>query len=310
MSNKENRQILMHAGLKKSDLWADRFRRHGLFYATKVIEKAEPPRLVINSFWRSGSTLLLEFLAAAFNMRPYFEPLTPREPQFKSVYAPFNTAAFNLERMHPITADVEVDVTKILAKKFHSKWVYQCLTPDNFRGQNGRIVKLVTGAHIVPELLKMEIPVLHIQRDIEDVAQSFINSKWTLRFFRDLDLSYLLKSSDKTIAAFYARFHKWLDLRPFNLIEQVTIYHTLTELFVQQFGSNAMFTSYKTLTQNHTKVADQIAQILGLEYDSTKINQAIKRPSRMTVFNENRRQLSAAEVNRIRTIKSKIEQAF
>jgi hypothetical protein len=299
-------QILINPSLSRRVLLQDRLKRHGLYYATKCIEKQGPPVLVINSFWRSGSTLLLEFLADLFKMRPYFEPLTPREPTFNSVYQRLDVLKVNLERLHPVDSDGQV-LHLINTGSFHSKWVYQCQSAQNFTAQNGKLMKLVTGAHIVPQMLVQGTPVVHLSRDVFKVAESFLNSKWTNRFFDGIDLSYLINETQSEVAAFYSPFANFLDLRKFTLVEQVAIYHTITERYVRTLAPSAIFVNYEDFLEKPYELVNELSQLLNLAFDGSKINSLLSRPSRMSVHNTNKRKLTKSEKETITQIIERIQ---
>ena len=299
-------QVLMKPGLSKSSLWRDRVKRHALYYAAKSIEKNEPPKLIINSFWRSGSTYLLEFLADVFFLRPYFEPLSPREPVFQAC---FNSLpqTMNHERLYPVPADVNQDLIKVLeASRFQSKWVYQCQSLRNVGAKNGKLVKMVRGLHLYPELIRAGIPVIHLKRDVLEVAESFLNSKWTLKFFEGIDLNYLLHSADESVAAFYKKYQRWLNLDAYPLIEQVAIYHCLTELFAEHFEKNIYMIDYAEVVANPAKIAQRVSDKLGLLYDDKEIERFQNRPSRMTVYNAEKKKLNADERARVLAIREEI----
>ncbi len=299
-------ETLMHPNLPRQILLKDRLQRHGLYYATKLIEKDEAPKLVITSFWRSGSTLLLEFLADLFSMRPYFEPLTPREPKFAAIYKSLESLGCNTERLHPIDVDQQIQ-KQLLSCTFQSKWVYQCQTRQNFLGANGKIMKLVTGAHVVEKLQNQHGAVVHISRDVFKVAESFINSKWTNRFFEGVDLTYLATSSNLQVAAFYAKFAEFLVLRKFSLVEQVAIYHTLSEHYVRAFAPKAIFVNYEDFLRKPERLVFELSQILNVSFEASKINFLLKRPSRMTVHNVNKRELMDVEKGKIIEIIDRIQ---
>lgn len=294
--------------MKNRNLYLDRINRHGLFYATKLIEKKSPPTIVINSFWRSGSTFFLELLAQVFEMRPYFEPLTPKEPAFNFLYEN-NNAAYNLERIHPTLEDVykEQMISVFNATIYQSKWVYQCQTLENFRARQGKIVKLVTGTHLLSLFQNEQTKVIHLNRNVIEVVESFLNSKWTKRFFEHLDLSFLCLSDQENIARFYQRHIDYLNIGERPLIEGVAIYHTLVNKYVQMNYENVLWVNYQSLITNPIDVFQRVSSELGLSFLESDIEKYRKRPSRMTVENSDKRKLTISEIKAVNSLVDRIE---
>lgn len=294
--------------LSPIELWRDRVRRHGLYYVIKLIEKNEPPKIIINSFWRSGSTYLLELLANTTGMRPYFEPLTPRERSFGALYKHLNFN-FNLDRLHP---DVDSNTIGLINQtieksKYHENWVYQNADLGNFKARNGKVMKVVTGAHILPHINKNGIKLIHLQRDVKDVAKSFVNSAWTKRFFKDVDLRYLMQSKDPSVSRFYQPVESFLNLGQFQLHESVAIYKTLTDEFVKRQMPQILLVTFENLKTNPKQVLNQILDKTGVALNDEKFEAFQYVPSRMTVYNQNKRNLNEREIQDIDSIVERLK---
>jgi len=302
-------KILMQPNLPKSVRYRDRLRRYGLYYSTKVIERKAPPKIVINSFWRSGSTLLLEFLADIFQMRPYFEPLVPGEPKSQFLFDDAPNQNCNPDRFHPVLSN---DADKMAFKRlieessFQSKWVYQCQSRNNFTASNGKILKMVRGAHLLPRIQNVGAEVIHLSRDVNRVAKSFINSKWTNQFFKNVDLTYLAHVKNPKVSGFYKNYLEFLDLRKFNLVEQVAIYHTLSEKYVRLHNPDITYVDYEEFLNNPEDLLQILSKKLNIDYDLVQVVPLLSRPSRMTVANLDKRSLTKEEKNTIKQIVERI----
>ena len=288
--------------LSTKELFLDRVNRHGLYYAIKLIERNEPPRIIINSFWRSGSTFLLELLANSLKMRPYFEPLTPIEPKMSFLYHDLDFP-FNLDRLHPvITEQHQVDLHNVLgSSKFSSKWVYQNANTRNFIASNGKIMKLVNGAHVLPHIGHSSL-IIHLERDIFEVAESFLNSMWTKNFFKNVDLTYLCDVEDIQVSSFYAPFKEYLNISAYKLHEAVAIYKTLTDAYVERFTQNFIQISFAELKLKPNDIINRINDITGIPFEESVIEKYTQKPSRMTVFNEKKVKLDSNQKQEIRVL--------
>ncbi len=286
----------------------DRLRRHGLYYCSKLIENNDSPKILINSFWRSGSTFLLELLSEVFLLRPYFEPLTPREKRFQFLYNDLKHD-FDVERMNVSVSDVDIEkfVQLMNSCKFDSKWVYRCQTTRNFTANNGKILKLVNGAHCLNLVDDNKTLIIQLERDVFQVVLSFVNSRWTNKFFKNLNLGYLLKSDSTTVRLFYKRHLDFLKIHEWSMIEGVAIYHTLISKFVREHNSEVMYINYDEIINEPDTIINQISMNTGLNYNKEIIEKYLHKPSLTTVKNLNKRKLTNSEIQSIKNIVQKIE---
>ena len=145
---------------------------------------------------------------------------------------------------------------------------------------NGTLIKLVRGHHVVPALSR-DYRLIQISRDAEGVMKSILHSKWTLRFFNDLDLrTALYLSEDKKV--YYSRFEPLFD-RYTSVADKAVVYKFCLEQFVRDHSDRLLWVDYNELRSKPEEVTQKISKFLNLETNSELISNALTKDSSTTI---------------------------
>lgn len=247
--------------------------------------------LVINGFWRSGTTWFLEVAAQLMHAKSVFEPFAPRawhirkcmskigvqknEDIFLETFMPYIDGCINLESK----------VGALIKNALQSKLV----CPATHRGReklrfclSKRVaLKLVRGSLCLHAIhLTFKVPVIHIYRDPRAVVASIMRiPNWAKGGFERLSLvDQLLGVNDGR----FVYFMNWEpEIRRFEKSDPVTrivAYWALTERFLAESFSKATerfaIIRYEDLLFGGLNILLQAMKEIGcrLQVDSSEVN--------------------------------------
>ena len=242
--------------------------------------------VLVNGFWRSGTTWLLEVVSQAWRAKPVFEPLVP---SLKS-YRPYLKAHYShmmredktfVDGLMPYCGASMADCPQLagyleLALSGGSPDYFTRLTRENIRerrGQHSRwrllrvayriqdalqtrvVTKFVRGHLILPALIqRYGMPVLHIRRDPRAVVASLERQKWA-GWIRQTNLSTLLLEPNDGRENYFSRWDS--DIRRLDennsYIARLAGYWSLTERYVEEHtdSNKVIFVQFEDLCRGH-----------------------------------------------------------
>lgn len=244
--------------------------------------------IVINGFWRSGTTWLLEAVTQAWNAKPVFEPLVPvlksYEPYLQNNYRHLiqEDGTF-VDGLMPycgsdINACPELAVYLKSVLKGGSPDYFTRLTRENIRTRRGqhselrllraiyriidamqtRVVTKFVRAHLILPGLHATygMPVFHIRRDPRAVVESLRRQKWS-KWIRSANLSTLLLEPNDGREDYFSHWESEIHhLDESNdYIARIAAYWSLTERYVDDHvrNENVVFLQFEDLCRGHER---------------------------------------------------------
>ena len=249
--------------------------------------------ILINGFWRSGTTWLLEVVSQAWRAKPVFEPLIPRlksyKPYLKAQYshmmredgtfvdglmpycdAPMVDCPQLTGYLELVLSGGSLDYFTRLTREsirerrgHHSRWR---LLRVAYRIQDGlqtRVVTKFVRAHLIlPALIqRYGMPVLHIRRDPRAVVASLKRQKWA-DWIRQTNLSTLLLETNDGRETYFSRWDS--DIRRLDdhssYIARLAGYWSLTERYVEEHTDNSkvIFVQFEDLCRGHEEYFNEL----------------------------------------------------
>lgn len=203
--------------------------------------------IVINGFWRSGTTWVQEVIGKAIGAKMIFEPLQARARPFKSKMHLKFPEEFDYKHLNGLMPCHSVGNFSFFQYFDLIDAAQKGILTDSYilRRQKlldlGRmfnrkvVVKYVRGTLFLSSLARhYNCPVIHIYRDPRAVISSiFRNPNWGEGTFSSLDLKkQLLEVGDDRLEFFSQYSSEILRISKHSPIEQVTAYYCLTEKFL------------------------------------------------------------------------------
>ena len=244
--------------------------------------------VVVNGFWRSGTTWLQELIAQSMNAKRIFEPLQARagyiDAVTQSLNLPNNSYTFRNAFMpfgsarHPFSDEL----TNVL----HSAQKGTLINPFLLRDQKLYDIKRATKPNVVVKYVKGALllkqlrdtygcPVVHIYRDPRSVISSIVARKnWAEGAFEALCLSDQLLNVDDGRAEYFDKYAaeiKALDKQ--ETVHKISGYYFLTEKYLEEsFAAepdSIAYVDFDALKRNPETVFGDLVSKLGLKLAST-----------------------------------------
>jgi len=204
--------------------------------------------LVLNGFWRSGTTWVQQVVSNALDAKTVFEPFSVAVPH-THYYLEGLESSLAVERivkpfMPYVASGAEwpIELERIVQQSLHST-----LTPyqftyagrDSYREsfKNRLVLKFVKGAFLLPAIAsKFVVPVLHIRRDPRWVVASICRQPgWGGGIFEDLSIfEQLFNIPDGRSNVFESFQEEVLLADNGSLVEKIVTYWAVTEWYIQQ----------------------------------------------------------------------------
>ena len=200
---------------------AKRIERNTIFYLNKYLQPVPTTRVIINGYWRSGTTFLQEYISDVFKLKPFFEPLRPFVEEFESLFDCYKVT-HRKDVINPVMINSmqrEMVLHRLERLEFDSKWVYQGLDWSSLKFQSGGVVKFVRASHILGKLSEAGFKCIQLERDPKAVLLSFANSDWTVDFFNNVNLKKILVGYDDDLRGRTDRTKKHSSILSAKLVE-------------------------------------------------------------------------------------------
>ena len=190
--------------------------------------------IIVNGFWRSGTTLLLETLTKVQNGKSLFEPFQPIYEYNKILDRYYDFTNSEKKVFYPFYSKSE-ELNKYLKKVLDSN-----IKGFNCRRTRDKIfchskllcIKFVRGHLLIPYLINnLNLKVIHIRRNIYSVVASILRDNWG-GWFNDIDLSYILLGVDDGRQNYFLKYRNFIENNNSNMINKIVAYHLLSEKWI------------------------------------------------------------------------------
>lgn len=225
----------------------------GLFVWYMIDKLASPlvkpnESLVLNGFWRSGTTWLQQVLCNALNAKPVFEPFAAQVPHIQQYLGGFGSQFTDEkivksfmpyaspEKEWPIALERIVQQSlKSTLKRHHFTYAGRESFKDSLSQRV--VVKFVKGTCLLPAIVnKFAIPTLHVRRDPRMVIASICKKPgWGGRIFDDLSLKQQFLEIPDGRYCIFDRFEEdIISADKGSIVGKIATYWAITEWFLQQ----------------------------------------------------------------------------
>ena len=231
--------------------------------------KRNPEILVINGFWRSGTTFFQELLQQAFHTEFLFEPLNGVVPKSKELIL-FKKPDTSVENRKTSMLSLNFDdclekewlKSAITHFNYHS-WVKSLYKVENIGTYNNDrlVIKFVNAHFFLNQFNDRNIKTIHIERDLIQTMNSFKKTKWTT-FFKSLNLY------DALPVIFFKKYPDRFNClinyvhNQENYLLKVALYKLLTDFWVKTSSKQTIFYNYHQITNDAEHVLSDISNQL------------------------------------------------
>jgi len=212
-----------------------------LFTADKIdISKC----IVVNGFWRSGTTWLQDTLSAATNAKAVFEPFAPRagyfckaipeinppqsDPTFLNLLIPYQEHNFG-EGSH-----LKLIVEKALLDLLPHRNTQMTIRPISYYSRDRVVVKFVRASLCLKAIYNdWPVSIIHIYRDPRALIHTIMRIPYWREIFDELSLSKQLLQINDGRKNYFSRWeNEILELDQQNLTSRLAAYWAITEKYV------------------------------------------------------------------------------
>lgn len=227
--------------------------------------------IVINGFWRSGTTWILQIFSEIFNGKSIFEPLHWKVKEYKYILDNIGTLPSNeigyYKMYYPSYDNIENYpilkryLKKIIYSNIKENWIRRGRNKD-FKLSQTPIIKFVRGHLILSYFYNnYNATLFHVIRDPRAIYASLKRNNWG-QFLSEISLASLLLEPIDERRIFYNRYNELI--RKFDKEEDVTTkiiaYWALTELYIEEIKNlyNIYIINYENLVNNGYKHLTEI----------------------------------------------------
>ena len=285
------------------------------FYFDKI---DNPEILIVNGFWRSGTTFLQEIIQKTFHTEFIFEPLNEVVPISKKLFDQKGVRDDKLFRkisMYDLNFKSNTDKNWINQIKSHfgyNKWTKSLYKRKHIGTYNNRkiVVKFVNAHFFIKDLTNMDYKTIHLKRDLIETISSFKKTKWT-SFFEKLNLfESLPENFFKKYPTEFNALITYVNSEE-NYLIKVALYKLITDFWVNEENLNILHIKYEDVMTNFESVIKDISAFTGWSIRDEDFEKIKKTPSRMSqkyaisqdgIYNKSKVKLDKNEIDKIREL--------
>ncbi|WP_446348050.1 hypothetical protein [Coleofasciculus sp. F4-SAH-05] len=200
--------------------------------------------IVVNGFWRSGTTWLQDTLSAATNAKAVFEPFAPRagyfyktipeikppqhDPTFLNLLIPYQDHNFR-EGSH-----LKLIVDKALLDLLPHRNTQRSIRPISYYSRDRVVVKFVRASLCLKAIYNdWPVSIIHIYRDPRALIHTIMRIQYWRAIFEQLSLSKQLLQINDGRKNYFSRWENdILELDQQDLSSRLAAYWALTEKYV------------------------------------------------------------------------------
>ncbi len=200
--------------------------------------------IVVNGFWRSGTTWLQDTLSTATNAKAVFEPFAPRagyfckaipeikppqnDPTFINLLMPYQDHHF-CEASH-----LKLIIDKALLDLLPHRNTQRSIRPISYYSRDRVVVKFVRASLCLKAIYNdWPVSIIHIYRDPRALIHTIMRIQYWRAIFEQLSLSKQLLQINDGRKNYFSRWeNEILELDQQNLTSRLAAYWALTEKYV------------------------------------------------------------------------------
>ena len=280
-----------------------------------------PEILIINGFWRSGTTFLQEIIQKTFHTEFIFEPLNEAVPISKKLFDQKgikDDKIFRKISMFDLNFKSNIDKNWINQIKSHfgyNKWAKSLYKRKHIGTYDNRkiVVKFVNAHFFIKDLTNLDYKTVHIERDLIETISSFKKTKWT-SFFEKLNLfESLPESFFKKYPTEFTALITHVNSEE-NYLIKVALYKLITDFWVNKENPNILYIKYEDVMTNFESVIKDISVFTGWSIKEKDFEKIKKAPSRMSqkyaisqdgIYNKSKLKLDNNEIEKIKKMNNK-----
>ena len=229
---------------------------------------------VINGFWRSGTTWVLQILSNVMKSKSIFEPLHWKVSEYCKLLntiddLPLHDLSYYKLYM-PSINDVYHNslfiqyLDKAFKANIKEDWIRRGRTRRFHLFCNRFTVKLVRGHLLLPYISnEYQVRIFHVIRDPRAIMASIKRNNWG-EFFKALSLNNQLLAPNDERRQFFEHYSNEIELIDSreDFVEKVTAYWALTELYVWYISqsTNITFIHYEKLVKEGSVYLENILE--------------------------------------------------
>jgi len=191
--------------------------------------------LIINGFWRSGTTWIQECVANHLKAKTVFEPLCPYANSYR-VEEHRRSHPQGMPSEHgfmPLFSDLDKGIIdRCLQSRVPGGWIrgHRRTLSESLRR---RVAVKFTRAHFLLPVLcdYYSIPIIHVWRDPRAVVASVLRTEW-LDWLQHIPVSALLLDKDPRKDFFSTRRHYLEEVGARSVAKRIATYWSATERYV------------------------------------------------------------------------------
>lgn len=220
------------------------FDSYAGFFIDRVLRKSVKKKIIINGFWRSGTTWLQSQICASVKGKSVFEPFGPYvnndeiyiksgflksdlSKEFQSAFMPYislkdKSSSLNIFIDSSLNANIESKVIRRLRPSFLSSF------------RTIVVCKFVRGSLLLPYLIREypEVPIIHIYRDPRAVITSITRNGWGY-WFENFSLQEHFLNMNDGRSDYFNNFKKLIHkYDSYDAQSRICAYWCLTEKFI------------------------------------------------------------------------------
>ncbi|MEQ8383464.1 MAG: sulfotransferase [Coleofasciculus sp. A1-SPW-01] len=206
--------------------------------------------IVVNGFWRSGTTWLQDTLSAAINAKAVFEPFGLRSDYFYKAMPEINPPQHDFTFLNLLMpyqdhnfgegSYLKSIIDKALLDLLPHRNTQMTIRPISYYSRDRVVVKFVRASLCLKAIYNdWPVSIIHIYRDPRALIHTIMRIDYWRAIFEQLSLSkQLLQINDGRKNYFYKWEKEIFELDQQNLISRLAAYWALTEKYVLDSFSN------------------------------------------------------------------------
>ncbi|MEQ9235295.1 sulfotransferase domain-containing protein [Coleofasciculus sp. E2-BRE-01] len=283
--------------------------------------------IVINGFWRSGTTWLQDTLSTATNAKAVFEPFAPRagyfykaipeinppqsDPTFLNLLMPYQDHNFGEGSYLKLIVD------KALLDLLPHRNTQMTIRPISYYSRDRVVVKFVRASLCLKAIYNdWPVSIIHIYRDPRALIHTIMRIQYWRAIFEKLSLSKQLLQINDGRKNYFSRWeNEIVELDQHNLISRLTAYWALTEKYLldsfhnQQNNNKFYIVNYDEMILGGSDYLKKILEEMKIEFNNIALEKNWNRTSPTSVEKKFPAYGKRQSIDRLYSWKSELNQS-
>ncbi|MEQ9553861.1 MAG: sulfotransferase [Coleofasciculus sp. G3-WIS-01] len=283
--------------------------------------------IVINGFWRSGTTWLQDTLSATTNAKAVFEPFSPRAGYFYKAIPEINPPQHDFTFLNLLIPYQEQNfgegsylkfiVDKALLDLLPHRNTQMTIRPISYYSRDRVVVKFVRASLCLKAIYNdWPVSVIHIYRDPRALIHTIMRIQYWRAIFEQLSLSKQLLQINDGRKNYFSRWEKEiLELDQQNLISRLAGYWALTEKYIldsfpnQQNNHRFSIVNYDEMVLEGPAYLKRVLAEMKIEFDNLALEKNWSRRSPTSVEKQVQTYDKRKSMDRLYSWKSELTQS-